>query len=79
VFFWLGIASAVIIPNNWNGSETFVFFGGMMGVLIVTDVLKAYAARQVRGWLTPVHTRRLKQIIGFAMVVFGVVLMIRVL
>jgi threonine/homoserine/homoserine lactone efflux protein len=79
VFFWLGIASAVVIPNNWNGRETLFFFGGMMGVLALTDTAKAYAARQVRRWLTPMHTHRLKQTIGLAMVVFGIVLMIRVL
>ncbi|MCB9317629.1 MAG: LysE family transporter, partial [Lewinellaceae bacterium] len=43
VFFWLGIASAVIVPNQWTPNETLGFFTGMLITLIATDTLKAYA------------------------------------
>lgn len=79
IFFWLGIATAVIIPNNWNGREITLFFSGMMATLILTDTLKAYAAKRLRNWLTPVHIRRLQQGIGLLLVVFGIALIIRVL
>ncbi|MBK8969238.1 MAG: LysE family transporter [Lewinellaceae bacterium] len=52
VFFWLGIASAVIVPNQWAPKETLGFFSGMLITLIATDTLKAYAAKRVRHFLT---------------------------
>ena len=77
VFFWLGIASAVIIPNHWIPGQTFTFFGGMLSSLIATDVLKAYAAKRVRQFLTFEHTRLLQWAIGFILIISGIVLIIR--
>lgn len=79
VFFWLGIASAVIVPNQWTPKETLTFFGGMLFALIVTDTLKAYAAKRVRHFLTPRHTRWVQRGIGLVLLVFGIVLFVRVL
>lgn len=79
VFFWLGIAGAVLIPNGWNNVEILIFFGGMLGTLVVTDTLKAYTAKRVRGFLTPEHTRWVRVGIGILLIVFGVVLAVRVL
>lgn len=79
VFFWLGIASAVIVPNQWAPESTLSFFAGMLITLIATDTLKAYAAKRVRHFLTPRHTRWVQWGIGFALLVFGVVLVVRVL
>ncbi|MCB0534244.1 MAG: LysE family translocator [Lewinellaceae bacterium] len=79
VFFWLGIASAVIVPNQWTPNETLGFFTGMLITLIATDTLKAYAAKRVRHFLTPKHTRWVQRGIGLTLLVFGLVLVIRVL
>lgn len=74
VFFWLGIASAVVVPNQWAPNETLSFFSGMMFTLVLTDTLKAYAAKRVRHFLTPEHTRWVQIAIGLVLLVFGVVL-----
>ncbi|MEI6409091.1 MAG: LysE family translocator [Bacteroidota bacterium] len=79
IFFWIGIATAVVIPNNWGGKQITLFFGGMLGTLVITDTLKAYAAQKVRHWLTPAHTRLVQRGIGLMLFVFGLVLIIRVL
>lgn len=79
VFFWLGLASAVVVTNKWTPRESVAFFGGMLFSLIVTDVLKAYAAKRVRSFLNPRHIRRLQQGIGIALLISGIVLMVRVL
>lgn len=78
VFFWLSIVGAVIIPNGWNNAETLRFFGGMLGTLVLTDSLKAYAAREIRRFLTPQHTFWVQRGIGFLLLIFGIVLMVRV-
>ncbi|MCK6691040.1 MAG: LysE family translocator [Thermoanaerobaculia bacterium] len=79
VFFWLGIASAVVVPNQWMPGETLSFFSGMMFTLVITDTLKAYAAKRVRHFLTPEHTRWVQIVIGLVLLVFGVVLIGRAL
>jgi threonine/homoserine/homoserine lactone efflux protein len=79
IFFWIGIATAVVIPNNWDGRQISLFFGGMLGALVITDTLKAYAAKRVRHWLTPTHTRLIQRGIGLLLMVFGLALVIRVL
>ena len=78
VFFWLGIASAVVVPDHWAPSETLRFFGGMLLTLIATDILKIYAAKRVRHFLTPGHTLWVQRAIGLTLLIFGVVLAIRV-
>jgi len=79
IFFWIGIATAVVIPNNWGGRQITLFFGGMLGTLVITDTLKAYAAKKVRHWLTPAHTRLIQRSIGLMLIIFGLVLVVRVL
>jgi threonine/homoserine/homoserine lactone efflux protein len=78
IFFWLGIVSAVVVPNGWNKEQTLVFFGGMLATLVLTDTLKAWAAKSIRRFLTPKHMRQVQKGIGLVLMVFGVVLMVRV-
>ena len=74
LIFWLGIATGMVAPNAWTRSEIALFFGSMMAVLILTDLLKICAAKRVRMWLTPAHIVQVKRVIGLILVVFGVVL-----
>ena len=78
IFFWLGIVSAVIVPNRWSQEESLVFFGGMLGTLVLTDTLKAWAAKSIRRFLTPRHIMQVQQGIGLVLVIFGLVLIFRV-
>lgn len=77
VFFWIGIATAVVVPNQWGGRETAAFFGGMLGTLVLTDTLKAWAAKRIRQWLTPEHVRLVQRGIGLLLLLFGLVTMVR--
>lgn len=77
VFFWLGIVTAVVVPSGWGHQEMLIFFGGMLATLVLTDTLKAWAAKKLRRFLTPKHTRQIQRGIGLLMVIFGIVLMIK--
>lgn len=74
LFFWLGITTAVVVPSGWSRPEMVVFFGGMLATLILTDTLKAWAAKKVRRFLTPTHTQQIQVGIGLLMILFGLVL-----
>lgn len=77
VFFWVGIVSAVVLPSDWGKSEIVVFFGGMLSTLVVTDTLKAWAAKRLRRFLTARHTQQIQRVLGIVLLVFGVVLLLR--
>jgi threonine/homoserine/homoserine lactone efflux protein len=79
VFFWIGVASAVVIPNGWTNLETTYFFSGMFGTLVITDTLKAYLAKKISRFMTPNHIRQFQRGIGFLLLIFGIVLMFRVM
>ncbi len=79
VFFWIGIASGMVVPGNWSSAEIFLFFGAMLGTLVVTDTLKAYAAKRLRQWLTPQHIRHAQRAIGVLLIIFGIVMIGRVM
>ncbi len=78
VFFWLGLASAFVISNRLTPAEVLTFFGGMLFALVITDTLKAYAAKRIRHLLQQRHLRRLQRGIGVALLVSGLALMARV-
>lgn len=78
VFFWIGIAGGVVAPSNWSQADMLRFFGAMLLTLAIADTIKAYAAKQVRQWLTHQHVGWAKRGIGVLLLVFGVVLVLRV-
>ena len=77
LFFWLGIVTAVVVPSGWSRQEMMIFFGGMLATLILTDTLKAWAAKALRRFLTPAHIRQIQKTLGLLMIIFGLVLLIR--
>ena len=77
VFFWLGIVTAVVVPSGWSRKEMLVFFGGMLATLVITDVLKAWASKGLRRFLTPAHIRQIQRVLGLLMLTFGLILIAR--
>ena len=73
VFFWTGVSGNVV-----NESSALLFYGGILGTIILTDSIKVLAAKRIRQNLKPVHVLRLRQISGAALFIFGIVLMVRV-
>jgi threonine/homoserine/homoserine lactone efflux protein len=78
VFFWTSLMGTVVVKDGFNGEEAFWFFGGVLGTIVITDLLKVVLAKKIRYSLRPVHLLWLRRISGGALIVFGVVLFIRV-
>lgn len=77
LIFWLGTATGIVAPNAWNNQEIMLFFFSMMAVLMSTDLLKIYAAKRLRQWLTPAHILMVRRGIGMTLIGFGCVLALR--
>ncbi|MCS6821891.1 MAG: LysE family translocator [Microscillaceae bacterium] len=49
--FWAGIVTLVILPKNYANTQAFTFFGIALGIVFLTDTLKAYIANKISGYL----------------------------
>jgi threonine/homoserine/homoserine lactone efflux protein len=79
VFFWSSLMGTVVIKDGFHGTQSFIFFAGVLGTIVVTDLLKVLLAKRIRYSLRPVHLLWLRRISGAALIAFGVVLLVRVL
>lgn len=79
IFFWMGLMSTVAIKDNFTVSDAEVFFGAILGTLIVTDASKVGLAKWIRHHMRPKHFLWLRRITGIALIVFGVGLLVRVI
>ncbi len=77
VFFWTSVTTTVVAKDNLDGQDAAILFGGILGTLIVTDSLKVLLAKSIRRWLKPKHILLTRRISGLALVIFGIVLMVR--
>jgi threonine/homoserine/homoserine lactone efflux protein len=79
VFFWLGLMSTVILKNKLHGSEAMLYFGGILGTVVLTDFIKVLSAKRIRQVLRPVHLLWFRRISGIALIAFGLALLARAL
>ncbi len=77
LLFWLAMVVFAGSKFNNNGFHITLFFICMLGVYFMVDVLKILGARQVKHILSPLLLRRLNQITGIILGIFGIVLVVR--
>jgi threonine/homoserine/homoserine lactone efflux protein len=78
-FFWGVIAAGKLAESGFSKNEFFLFFGAILFVIITTDMLKVYLAKVIRKYLKPGNILLVRRISGVAFVIFGIVLMVRVI
>lgn len=79
VIFWLTIMSGVVLAKNYDGFQSILFFGGLLGTIVFTDSVKIILAHKIRHKLTTRHLWWVRRISGFALLAFAVVLVVRVM
>jgi threonine/homoserine/homoserine lactone efflux protein len=79
IFFWMGLMSTLLIRDNISGGDAVVFFAGLLGTIVVTDVLKVVLAKRIRKWMKYKHVLLMRRVSGAALLIFGVILLLRVL
>jgi threonine/homoserine/homoserine lactone efflux protein len=77
--FWFTIVSTTVVNKGvaFTNQQALLFFGGIMGTVISTDLLKILLAKRIRHWLSPVHILWFRRISGIALIIFGIVLIVR--
>lgn len=79
LLFWIGISSTVVFKSGVGGSQASLFFMGILGTIVATDLTKVFLAKKIRRVMRPIHFFWLRRISGIALLLFGVGLLVRVL
>ncbi|MEM8906244.1 MAG: LysE family transporter [Bacteroidota bacterium] len=77
-FFWISVMSAVVVKDGLQSDDAFSFFVGILLMIVLTDVLKVYLAKRIRQHLRQIHVLWIRRFTGVALLVFGLVLIVRV-
>jgi threonine/homoserine/homoserine lactone efflux protein len=77
VFFWLSIMTGYG-SKNLGGQEMTLLLGGILGTIILTDVLKMLLAKQLKNIINSNTSAILHKMVGTVLVLLGLVLMYRV-
>lgn len=71
-FLWLGAAGVVSVNNNFTRLDIQLFYFGTILTTFLTDLLKAYTAKQFSKFLTPDFVLNLNKFGGLLLVFFGI-------
>lgn len=75
--FWLGLIVVVIPTLNMTSIQIFWYFTAIIGGYFTTDVIKIILAKQLKSFLTPKNIQIIKKIMGFILVAFGIVMILK--
>lgn len=78
VFFWVLVMTTVVAENAYTPEKSFLYFGGILGTIVVTDSLKVLLAKKLRHYLEVHHLVWVRRVTGIALIIFGIVLIGRV-
>ena len=81
IIFWVGVVSGVI-SNAEHGklfNHVITFFAGALITIFATDILKCFIANRIKSYLKPKVLIVINHTIGLLLVIFGIVLILKVL
>lgn len=78
VFFWIFVMTHEVVGKKYSEQESFLFFLGILGTIILMDLSKVLLAKRIRHYLEMHHLVWVRRVTGVALIAFGIGLMIRV-
>lgn len=83
IIFWMGVVSGVISGAEPAKTDIFkhvmTFFTGALATIFATDTLKCFVANKIKNYLQPRILVIINHTIGVLLIIFGIVLILRVL
>ncbi len=77
--FWMSVTVGVTSSYGDNTQQAVSFFTGALLTVFTTDLVKAYIAKRIKTLLNTTNIKRINQLVGILLFVFGIVLMARAL
>jgi threonine/homoserine/homoserine lactone efflux protein len=75
LFFWLGIFSTTVTKDSLSSTEIYIFIGGLLGAIVVSDVLKVLLAKRISRYINDAHILWLRRLSGVGLLGFGLFLL----
>lgn len=72
LLFWIGVAGTISVKESFVGEEAFLFYSGTLGMVLGSDLLKAWLATRVRKMISGRFLVWMNRISGVALISFGV-------
>lgn len=77
--FWMTVTVGVTSDYGDNTRSAIFFFSGALFMVLLTDVLKAFVAKKIKGILKESIIKKMNQVVGVLLFFFGIVLIARAL
>jgi threonine/homoserine/homoserine lactone efflux protein len=73
LFFWIAMSTEILASEPSTTEATF-FFGGIFGVIVLTDIIKVALAKQISKYLKMSYIITFRKIVGVVLLIGGVAL-----
>lgn len=78
LLFWLGVAGTISLKEQYQGWHTLTFYTATLGVVFLTDLLKAWVATRLKGFITARFLIWMNRISGIALGAYGVFMIAKI-
>lgn len=75
--FWVSIIVGITARFNADTSKLILFFSGTLSIVLLTDIIKTFAASQFKRFVTDKFLIMINKVAGIAITAFGVFLILR--
>jgi threonine/homoserine/homoserine lactone efflux protein len=72
LLFWISIAGVVAIKDDFKVMDVTLYYAGILVTVFSIDLLKAFVAKQLSGFVTPKLMQKLNIGVGIFLVIFGI-------
>ena len=72
IVLWGGFASSLLLEGQFTPNNAALFFGGVIGTVIITDLLKIVLSKRIRRIIRPKHLIWIRKGTGFVLLAFGI-------
>ncbi len=77
--FWIGVVVGISARMAGNHLDLIYFFSSTLAIVLISDMVKAYAAYRIKQFVTVRFIRVLNHTVGIALMLFGLFLIGRVI
>jgi len=71
LLFWISIAGLVNVKSDFSQSDIFLYYFGILCTVFLIDLLKAFIAKQLKVFVTPIFMKRLNIAVAILLILFG--------
>ncbi len=75
--FWISIIVGITARYNADTSKLIIFFSGTLSIVLLTDIIKTFAASQFKRFVTDKFLIMINKVAGIAITGFGIFLILR--